>query len=55
MDRRLKTMYVWILTKRFQAEKNRLSYAISMVLSPNKRPAGFRKYFLEFFNKYKKN
>jgi len=42
-----------MLTKRFESEKARVSYAVTMVLNPHQRQIGFRMRFLEFLNKYR--
>ena len=53
MDKRIKAMYLYMLSTRFQSEKNRLTYACTMVLRPTQKQAGFRKAFIEFLNKYR--
>lgn len=53
MDKRVKAMYYYMLSTRFQGDKARLTYSCTMVLKPTQRQAGFRKHFLEFLNKYR--
>lgn len=56
MDKRIKAMYYYMLSTRikFQSEKARITYACTMVLKPTQKQAGFRKYFIEFLNKYRR-
>ncbi len=53
MDKRVKATYLYMLNNKYHTDKARVSYAVTMVLKPTQRQAGFRKYFLEFLNKYR--